>query len=219
MKIHKEGLNIIAIAFIIFASIILICNFTIGWTLATKIITGICSVLFIWVVWFFRVPKRVCVIDKDMVVAPCDGKVVIVKEVQEDEFLKTKCIQVSVFMSVFNVHVNYYPVSGKILYSKHHQGAYIVASYPKASELNERTSIAVETLGGKHILFRQIAGYIARRIVCYANVGDTAHQCSQVGFIKFGSRMDLFLPLDSQIKVKKGDNVKACETVIATLSE
>lgn len=215
MKIHKEGYNIISIAFIIFASLILAANLLMGWTLGSQIITGICSVLFLWVVWFFRVPKRVCVVDKDLVVAPCDGKVVIVKEVEENEYLKTKCIQVSVFMSVFNVHVNYYPVGGKILYSKHHQGAYIVASYPKASELNERTSIVVETEGGKKVLFRQIAGYIARRIVCYANAGDKADQCSQVGFIKFGSRMDLFLPLGTEVCVKKGDNVKACETIVA----
>lgn len=215
MKIHKEGYNIISIAFIIFASIILASNLLLGWTLGSQIITGICAVLFLWVVWFFRVPKRVCVVDKDLVVAPCDGKVVIVKEVEENEYLKTKCIQVSVFMSVFNVHVNYYPVGGKILYSKHHQGAYIVASYPKASELNERTSIVVETEGGKKVLFRQIAGYIARRIVCYANAGDKADQCSQVGFIKFGSRMDLFLPLGTEVYVKKGDKVKACETIVA----
>ena len=215
MKIHKEGYNIISIAFIIFASLILAANLLMGWTLGSQIITGICSVLFLWVVWFFRVPKRVCVVDKDLVVAPCDGRVVIVKEVEENEYLKTKCIQVSVFMSVFNVHVNYYPVGGKILYSKHHQGAYIVASYPKASELNERTSIVVETEGGKKVLFRQIAGYIARRIVCYANAGDKADQCSQVGFIKFGSRMDLFLPLGTEVCVKKGDNVKACETIVA----
>lgn len=215
MKIHKEGYNIISIAFIIFASLILAANLLMGWTLGSQIITGICSVLFLWVVWFFRVPKRVCVVDKDLVVAPCDGKVVIVKEVEENEYLKTKCIQVSVFMSVFNVHVNYYPVGGKILYSKHHQGAYIVASYPKASELNERTSIVVETEGGKKVLFRQIAGYIARRIVCYANAGDKADQCSQVGFIKFGSRMDLFLPLGTEVYVKKGDKVKACETIVA----
>ena len=178
---------------------------------------GIALFLFAFVVRFFRVPKRMSVIDDNLVIASCDGKVVQVREVVEDEFLKEKCIQVSVFMSVFNVHVNYYPVGGKILYSKHHQGAYIVASYPKASELNERTSIAVETAGGARILFRQIAGYIARRIVCYAQEGEQATQCSQVGFIKFGSRMDLFLPLGTEVLVKKGDNVVACETVIAKL--
>ena len=122
-------------------------------------------------------------------------------------------------MSIFNVHVNYYPVAGKVLYSKHHHGEYLVAYYPKASEKNERTSIAVETPCGKKILFRQIAGYIARRIVCYAKEGDQANQCSQVGFIKFGSRVDIFVPLGSDVKVKVGDHVRACQTVIAKLAE
>ena len=217
MKIHKEGYNIIAIAFIIAAAVVLGGYYLFGWSLFAKIMAGIALFLFAFVVRFFRVPKRMSVIDDNLVIASCDGKVVQVREVVEDEFLKEKCIQVSVFMSVFNVHVNYYPVGGKILYSKHHQGAYIVASYPKASELNERTSIAVETAGGARILFRQIAGYIARRIVCYAQEGEQATQCSQVGFIKFGSRMDLFLPLGTEVLVKKGDNVVACETVIAKL--
>jgi phosphatidylserine decarboxylase len=159
------------------------------------------------------------VMDKDLVIAPCDGKVVQVRKVEEDEYLKTECYQISIFMSVLNVHVNYYPVSGKILYSKHHQGAYIVASYPKASVLNERTSIAVETADGAKVLFRQIAGYIARRIVCYAEVGEQATQCSQVGFIKFGSRMDVFIPVTSQVNVKVGDKVRACETVIAKMKK
>lgn len=217
MKIHKEGYNIIAVAFIIAAAIILGCHYILGWSLVTKIIAGLATLLFLFIIRFFRTPKRVSVVDSSLVIAPCDGKVVQIREVVEDEYLKTKCIQVSVFMSVFNVHVNYYPVGGKILYSKHHQGAYIVASYPKASELNERTSIVVETSGGAKILFRQIAGYIARRIVCYAEVGAQANQCSQVGFIKFGSRMDLFLPLDTEVNVKLGESVRACETIIAKL--
>jgi len=217
MKIHKEGFNIIAIAFIIAAAVVLGGYYLLGWTLVAKILSGIALFLFAFVVRFFRVPKRMSVIDKDLVMASCDGKVVEIKEVVEDEFLKEKSIQISVFMSVFNVHVNYYPVGGKVLYSKHHHGAYIVASYPKASELNERTSIAVETAGGAKVLFRQIAGYIARRIVCYAEVGEQVTQCSQVGFIKFGSRMDIFLPLGSEVMVKTGDNVRACETVIAKL--
>ncbi len=217
MKIHKEGYNIIAIAFIIAAAVVLGGYYLLGWSLLAKILSGIALFLFAFVVRFFRVPKRMSVIDKDLVIASCDGKVVEIKEVVEDEYLKEKCIQISVFMSVFNVHVNYYPVSGKILYSKHHQGAYIVASYPKASELNERTSIAVETAGGAKVLFRQIAGYIARRIVCYAQEGGQATQCSQVGFIKFGSRMDIFVPVGTEIMVKKGENVVACETVIAKL--
>ena len=128
---------------------------------------------------------------------------VIVQEVDENEYLKRRCIQVSVFMSIFNVHVNYYPIGGKVVYCKHHHGNYIVANHPKSSEKNERT--------------RQIAGYIARRIVCYAKVGEDVNQCSQVGFIKFGSRMDIFLPLDTEITVKVGDKVRACQSVIAKL--
>ncbi len=215
MKIHKEGYNIIAVAFILASAVVLASYYLLGWNLFTQILSGVALFIFALVVRFFRVPKRMLVVDKDLVVAPCDGKVVQVREVVEDEYLNTKCIQISVFMSVFNVHVNYYPVGGKILYSKHHEGAYIVASYPKASEKNERTSIVVETVSGTKVLFRQIAGYIARRIVCYAQPGDQAQQCSQVGFIKFGSRMDVFLPLGTEVNVKVGDNVRACETVLA----
>lgn len=217
MRIHKEGYNIIAIAFIIAAAVVLGGYYLLGWGIAAKVASCIAVFLFAFTLRFFRVPKRTSVMDGSLVIASCDGKVVQVKEVVEDEYLKTSCIQISVFMSIFNVHVNYYPVGGKILYSKHHQGAYIVASYPKASELNERTSIAVETAGGAKVLFRQIAGYIARRIVCYANVGDQVQQCSQVGFIKFGSRMDIFIPLGSEVNVKVGDKVVACETVLAKL--
>lgn len=217
MKIHKEGYNIIAIAFIIASAVVLGGYYLLGWGLLAKVLAVIAVLIFAFVVRFFRVPKRTSVIDSNLVIASCDGKVVQVREVEEDEYLKTNCIQISVFMSIFNVHVNYYPVGGKVLYSKHHQGAYIVASYPKASVLNERTSIAVETAGGTKVLFRQIAGYIARRIVCYANVGDQVAQCSQVGFIKFGSRMDIFIPAGSEVNVKVGDKVVACETVIAKL--
>lgn len=217
MKIHKEGYNIIAIAFIIASAVVLGGYYLLGWGLLAKVLAVIAVLVFAFVVRFFRVPKRTSVIDSNLVIASCDGKVVQVREVEEDEYLKTNCIQISVFMSIFNVHVNYYPVGGKVLYSKHHQGAYIVASYPKASVLNERTSIAVETACGTKVLFRQIAGYIARRIVCYANVGDQVSQCSQVGFIKFGSRMDIFIPAGSEVNVKVGDKVVACETVIAKL--
>lgn len=215
MKIHKEGYNIIATTFFIVALIILCFYLFCGWCAGTKLVTVLGIFFFFFIVRFFRTPKRLSVIDKDLVIAPCDGKVVIVQEVEENEYLKTKCLQVSVFMSVFNVHVNYYPVGGKILYCKHHHGDYIIASHPKASEKNERTSIVVETAGGHKILFRQIAGYIARRIVCYAKVDEHANQCSQVGFIKFGSRMDIFLPLDTKILVKAGDKVTACETIVA----
>ncbi|MBR4094478.1 MAG: phosphatidylserine decarboxylase family protein [Bacteroidales bacterium] len=219
MRIHKEGYGVIAKSFAIIATIFLCIFLICGWNMATKISLGVGLVLFFFIIRFFRSPKRVSVIDKGSVIAAADGKIVIVQEVEENEFLKERCIQVSIFMSIFNVHVNYYPVAGKVLYSKHHHGEYLVAYYPKASEKNERTSIAVETPCGKKILFRQIAGYIARRIVCYAKEGDQANQCSQVGFIKFGSRVDIFVPLGSDVKVKVGDHVRACQTVIAKLAE
>ncbi len=216
---QKEGYGVIAKSFAIIAAIFLCIFLICGWNMATKISLGVGLVLFFFIIRFFRSPKRVSVIDKGSVIAAADGKIVIVQEVEENEFLKERCIQVSIFMSIFNVHVNYYPVAGKVLYSKHHHGEYLVAYYPKASEKNERTSIAVETPCGKKILFRQIAGYIARRIVCYAKEGDQANQCSQVGFIKFGSRVDIFVPLGSDVKVKVGDHVRACQTVIAKLAE
>ena len=219
MRIHKEGYGIIAKSFCIIAAIMLCIIFFCGWNTGTKISLAVAAVIFFFIMRFFRSPKRVSLIDENSVIASADGKIVIVQEVEENEFLKERCIQISTFMSIFNVHVNYFPVGGKILYSKHHQGKYLVAYYPKASEKNERTSIAVETLCGKRILFRQIAGYIARRIVCYAKEGEIANQCSQVGFIKFGSRLDIFVPLDSEIKVKVGDNVRACQTVIAKLNK
>ncbi len=219
MRIHKEGYGIIAKSFGIIAAILLCLFLLLGWTTVFQILLLVGVLFFLFIVRFFRSPKRISIIDEESVIAAADGKVIIIDEVEENEFLKCKCIKVSIFMSIFNVHVNYYPVGGKVIYSKHHHGDYLVAYYPKASEKNERTSIAVETPTGKKILFRQIAGYIARRIVCYAKEGDQANQCSQVGFIKFGSRVDLFLPLDSQIQVKIGDKVTACHTVIAKLSK
>lgn len=219
MRIHKEGYGVITKSFCIIAAIMLCLIYFLGWNTSTKISLAVAVVIFFFIMRFFRSPKRVSLIDENSVIASADGKIVIVQEVEENEFLKERCIQISTFMSIFNVHVNYFPVGGKILYSKHHQGKYLVAYYPKASEKNERTSIAVETLCGKRILFRQIAGYIARRIVCYAKEGEMANQCSQVGFIKFGSRLDIFVPLDSEIKVKVGDNVRACQTVIAKLNK
>lgn len=219
MRIHKEGYGIIAKAFGIIAVVVFCVFLLLGWCAVTKvsIIAGV--LIFCFIVRFFRSPKRISVIDEDSVIAAADGKIIIIDEVEENEFLKCKCIKVSIFMSIFNVHVNYYPVGGKVIYSKHHHGDYLVAYYPKASEKNERTSIAVETTTGKKILFRQIAGYIARRIVCYAKEGELANQCNQVGFIKFGSRVDIFLPTDSQIQVKVGDKVTACQTIIAKLSK
>ena len=154
---------------------------------------------------------------ENSVIASADGKIVIIQEVEENEFLKERCIQISTFMSIFNVHVNYFPVGGKILNSKHHQGKYLVAYYPKASEKNERTSIAVETLCGKRILFRQIAGVMARRIICHVDKGAPAKVGEEFGLIRFGSRVDFFFPIDSEINVKIGDKVKGKISVLAHL--
>lgn len=219
MQIHKEGYGIIFKAFLIIGAMVLAISILCGWGPGARIATVCGALMLLFVARFFRSPKRVAVIDENLVIAPADGKVVIVEKTVENEYLKGECMQVSIFMSIFNVHVNYYPVGGMIKYFKYHQGNYIIANHPKASEKNERTSIAVETACGVEILFRQIAGYIARRIVSYAKEGERANQCGQMGFIKFGSRVDLFLPLDSQIHVKPGDNVLACQTIIAELKK
>ncbi|MDP3452014.1 MAG: phosphatidylserine decarboxylase family protein, partial [Bacteroidales bacterium] len=167
---------------------------------------------------FFREPSREFTDDDSVVMAPADGTIVQVKEVYEGEYLKCECIQVSIFMSVFNVHVNWFPIRGIVEYFKYHPGNYLVAMHPKSSEKNERTSVVINRFGLK-ILMRQIAGLLARRIVCYAKEGTEVVQGDQVGFIKFGSRVDLFLPLDCRVQVTKGQRVKGCETIIAKLAE
>lgn len=169
------------------------------------------------VLWFFRVPRRVILEHKENVIAPVDGKVVMIKEVEENEFLKEKCIQVSIFMSPLNVHICRYPVTGKVIYKKYHKGKYLVAWNEKSSTDNERTSVAVETLTNHRVLFRQIAGYVARRIVFYCNEGDEAKAGHEFGFIKFGSRMDVFLPLDTEILCNIGDRTTGGLDVIAKL--
>ena len=172
--------------------------------------------LLITILQFFRNPKRTAVLNENQIIAPADGKVVVIEEVTETEFFKDKRIQVSIFMSPINVHINRYPISGKVIYSKYHPGLFLAAWLPKSSTDNERTTIVVEHKNGKSVLFRQIAGAMARRIVNYAKEGDTAVQCSEFGFIKFGSRVDLFLPLDAKINVTLEQKVKGSQTVIAT---
>ena len=166
--------------------------------------------------FFFRVPKRKCAEGADLLTSVADGKVVIIEKVYESEYLKRECIQVSVYMDFFNVHVNFWPLDGEVSYYKYHPGKYLLAFLPKASELNEHSSIAMRTSFGE-ILFKQIAGTFARRIVTYADPGNSVTKGSQCGIIKFGSRIDMYLPLDADIKVSIGENVRACETVIAQL--
>ena len=169
-----------------------------------------------FVLFFFRVPSRKTVPGDNVVTSVADGKVVVIDKVYEPEYIKGECIQVSVYMDFFNVHVNYWPIDGEVTYYKYHPGKYMLAYLPKASELNEHTSTAIRSAYGD-VFFKQLAGTFARRIVCYAKPGSNEVKGQECGIIKFGSRIDMYLPLDTEIKVKLGDHVRACESVIAEL--
>ena len=169
-----------------------------------------------FVLFFFRVPSRMRVGTDNQVTSVADGKVVVIEKVVENEYVKGECIQVSVYMDFFNVHVNYWPIDGDVTYYKYHPGKYMLAFLPKASELNEHTSVGVRSAYGD-VFFKQIAGTFARRIVCHANPGADVVKSEECGIIKFGSRIDMYLPLDAEIKVKLGDTVRGSETVIAEL--
>ena len=217
MKLHKESKGTILVATIAVAVLgFLAVYFLEIWSL---IIIIPLLILYGLVFWFFRVPNRDIVDHKENVIAPVDGKVVMIKEVFEDEFLKEKAIQISIFMSPLNVHICRYPVSGKVIYKKYHPGKYLVAWHEKSSTENERTTVAVESLTNHKVVFRQIAGYVARRIVFYCNEGDTSKAGHEFGFIKFGSRMDVFLPLDTEVTCKIGDKTKGGIDVIAKMKE
>jgi len=214
---HKEGYKTILIATIILGGgIILIENFiSINWL--NKLLASLLLVLYILILQFFRNPKRNTTLNDAHIIAPVDGKVVVIEEVFEKEYFKDKRLQVSIFMSPINVHVTRYPISGKVNFSKYHPGKYLVAWHPKASEENERTTIVVENKVAGEILYRQIAGAMAKRIVNYAKPQMQVIQGSDAGFIKFGSRVDLFLPLNAEIKVKLNDRVKGGEQIVASI--
>ena len=216
MKIHSEGYIIILVAFLILAGINVIVRFFWPHQWLTILIVVPSFVFFFLVVWFFRNPDRSLIADSNKVFAPADGKIVVIEEVEETEYFNDMRIQVSIFMSPLNVHVNRYPVTGEVTYVKYHQGEYLVAWHPKSSLLNERSTVVVKTPNGQEILFRQIAGAVARRIVTYSEVGDQALQGADYGFIKFGSRVDIFLPLDAKINVELEQISKGNQTVIAT---
>lgn len=166
--------------------------------------------------FFFRVPRRSTVPGDNVVTSVADGKVVVIEKTYEQEYMKSECIQVSVYMDFFNVHVNYWPIDGEVTYYKYHPGKYMLAFLPKASELNEHSSVAIRSRYGD-VFFKQLAGTFARRIVTYATPGNQEKKGDQCGVIKFGSRIDMYFPLDTEIKVQLGDYVKACESVIAEL--
>lgn len=215
LSFHREGYKIIAITFIIVVGGILLAEefITLFWLLKTVQVALL--VLLILILQFFRNPKRVTEINNNQIIAPVDGKVVVIEEVEEPEYFQGKRLQVSIFMSPINVHVTRYALSGLVKYSKYHPGKYLVAWHPKASTENERTTIVVENKSFGEVLYRQIAGALAKRIVNYAKEGETVQQGTDAGFIKFGSRVDVYLPLDTKMKVKIGDKVKGGVQVIA----
>ena len=205
---HKEGHKIIIVSFLLYAVFtILIENFITTYNIKITLQTSV-LLFFILILQFFRNPTRKTIIDPNKIIAPVDGKVVIIKEVFEKEYFKKKKLQVSIFMSPINVHVTRYAISGKVVLSKYHPGKYLVAWHPKSSEKNERTTIVIKSKVFGEILYRQIAGALARRIINYAKIGQNVIQGDDAGFIKFGSRVDLFLPLKTNIKVNLNDHVK-----------
>lgn len=212
---HKEGFKIILITFAITTTVVLSAHFFIDIFWLQKLIQGIAIFLLIMVLQFFRNPKRITQKSDNHVIAPVDGKVVVIEEVFEKEYFKDKRLQISIFMSPINVHVTRYALGGKVVFSKYHPGKYLVAWHPKASEENERTTVVVENQSFGKVLYRQIAGALAKRIVNYAKEGDTAVQGADAGFIKFGSRVDLYLPLGTKINVKLNQTVKGGIDVIA----
>jgi phosphatidylserine decarboxylase len=214
MRIHKEGITIIFIALILVASLNLVLFWIFRNSLLQSLFAILSIILLLLIIWFFRNPLRYVLPDDNVIICPADGKVVQIKEAAEDEFFKDKRLQISIFMSPLNVHVNRYPVSGLVSYFKYHPGKYLVAWHPKSSLLNERSTVVIKDNHGREILIRQIAGAVARRIVPYAVQGKKVVQGDELGFIKFGSRVDLFLPSDVKIEVKTGDKVTGNITVI-----
>ena len=219
MTIHKEGYPTIAWTAILFGVINLLSFYVFSYEnpVISALIFIVTLGLLLFMISFFRVPKRQHTIKENAVVAPADGKVVVIEEVQADEYFTDRRIQVSIFMSPLNVHVNRNPVSGDVAYSQYHKGKYLVAWHPKSSTENERHTVVYRN-NGREILVKQIAGALAKRIVNYLKPGQQVTQSEEMGFIKFGSRVDLLLPLDAKINVKIGDKPQGGVTVIATLS-
>jgi phosphatidylserine decarboxylase len=215
MRIHREGIQTIVVSTVVVAVIVLLSMFflmprypIVGWIISIGTMG-----LLIFILSFFRIPNRKHVESNDVLVAPCDGTVVVIEEVQADEYFNDRRIQLSIFMSPLNVHVNRNPVSGEVLYSQYHKGKYLVAWHPKSSTENERHSV-VYRHSGREILVKQIAGALAKRIVNYLKPGDKVVQAGEMGFIKFGSRVDLLLPLDTKIDVKINEKVKGGVTIL-----
>ena len=214
---HREGYQIILNTFLITVTLSICVEYAIENFWIQKLLQLSAIIILLLILQFFRNPKRKTIIDKNHIISPVDGKVVNIKEVFEKEYFKDKRIQLSIFMSPLNVHVTRYAISGEVIFSKYHPGKYFVAWHPKSSELNERTTVVIENKTVGKILYRQIAGALARRIVNYAKVGDKAIQGNDAGFIKFGSRVDLFLPIGTKINVVIDQFVKGGIDQIASV--
>lgn len=218
MKINKEGYIIISITGLICLAIWLLVYFFITeWEAYLWFMAGFLLIFWFFVAAFFREPRRVQIHDDQLVFSPCDGRVVVTEVVRDDEFLHEEMMQISIFMSITNVHMNWLPVGGEVEYTKHHHGRFLVAWHPKSSTENERTTTVVRIKDGRKVLIRQIAGLIARRIVNYTKVGKRVDQNGVLGFIKFGSRVDILIPKDSELFVEIGDPVIGSQTPIARL--
>jgi phosphatidylserine decarboxylase len=218
MKFHKEGYASLLIVLVFSAIITFIAHYFFPSFFIAHLFAYLLSgFLIIVIVQFFRDPKRQFTTGDNLIIAPADGKVVVIEETTENEYFKDKRLQVSIFMSPLNVHINRYPIAGNVSFFKYHPGKFLAAWEPKSSTDNERTTVVVKHAKGTEILFRQIAGALARRIVWYCKQGDTATQCQQMGFIKFGSRVDLFLPIGTKLNVKIGDVVRGSQTVLGEI--
>lgn len=215
MKLHSEGYIIIGTLFLVLAVISVgIWFMPINLYVKDFLFIGF-FILLCWTTYFFRYPKRDIYFGDNHILSTADGKIVVIEEVFEDEYFKESRLMISVFMSPMNVHINWYPFKGKVIYSKYHPGRYFIAYNPKSSEHNERASVVLKKQEGQDILIRQVAGVMARRVVCYSKKGDEVEQGSEMGIIKFGSRIDFFLPLNVKVNVKMNQKVKAQQTVIA----
>lgn len=214
---HKEGYKIIVIALVIFTGLILLANKFLEKNWLFYVIALVLGVLLYLILQFFRNPDRTAPLDSNVITSPVDGKVVVIEEVYEAEYFKDKRLQVSVFMSPLNVHVTRYPSGGKIAYSKYHPGKYLVAWHPKSSTENERTTVVVSTEKFGDVLYRQIAGALAKRIINYAEEGQMVQQGEDSGFIRFGSRVDLYLPVGTKLDVELNQVVKGAQSVIASI--
>jgi phosphatidylserine decarboxylase len=220
MKINKEGYKIISVSGVICLAIWGFIYFLLNKheDIVLLVLSGlVLSVFWFLIVSFFREPRRVKIHDPELVFSPCDGRVVVTEVVYEDEYMKRDMLQISIFMSITNIHMNWLPVAGVVEYFKYHPGRFLIAWHPKSSTENERTTSVVKLDNGKSVLFRQVAGLIARRIVSYIKVGDRVNQNDVFGFIKFGSRIDVLVPKDSELLVEIGDPVVGSQTPIVRL--